>query len=69
MIDSPQKRHHDSYFLSLLQDQEVDAFINEILTVRDTTREHVLDALDSCALIMQPSESRAMIKACVVRKV
>jgi len=68
MIASPQKRHHDSYFLSLVQDQEVDNFVNEILAERSASREDVLAALDHCALVMQPSESRAMIKHGVLRR-
>ena len=66
MIASPRNRHHDSYFLSLSNDQEVDNFVTEILAERSVSREDVLNALDGCALRMSPSESRAMLKACVL---
>lgn len=66
MIASPQNRHHESYFLSLSKDQDVDNFITEILAERPVTREDVLNALDTCSLRMAPSESRAMLKACVL---
>jgi len=68
MIASPQSRHHDNYFLSLLQETDVENFVNEILSLRKVAREDVLNALDSCALVMAPSESRAMVKACVLHR-
>jgi hypothetical protein len=69
MSDDKRKKKIDAWFLALEEKYEVDYFVRDILQeVPGTTREQVLDALDTCVEQIDPSRGRAKIKACVLLK-
>lgn len=69
MSDDLKKKKIDAWFLNLNEKYEVTYFVNDILKeVPTVTKQQVLDALYICADAVKPSEGRAKIKACVLKK-